>query len=205
MRLLFSSVVVVGGAAGSAAAVLSQPGPAGAGVLHAPEQLSCFQDGITGADIGGMMRRLAGFAISTGGAVCVIGPVTSGAGADTVAVGLRSRHDLPLHDRLDHPDLHPVPRSPRSSSSAAAARFAFVAQRVGLAVAAFHHFALINPNLDADHAISRIRLAETVIDIGTQRVQRQLALQIPFATRDFGAIQAARYANLDSFATETQR
>ena len=68
-----------------------------------------------------------------------------------------------------------------------------------------NHFALVDPNLDADHAIGRVSLAESVIDICAQGMQRQLALQIPFAARDFGAVQTPRYANLDALATEAQR
>ena len=102
----------------------------------------------------------------------------------------------------------PRSRSPRSatrSSAAAAARFAFVPKSVAAAVTAFDHFALVDPNLDADHAIGRVRLAETVINIGAQRVQRQLTLQIPFASGDFSAIQAAGNTNLDAFAAKAQR
>ena len=46
---------------------------------------------------------------------------------------------------------------------------------------------------------------EPVIDIGTQRMQRQLTLQIPFTARDFSAVQPAGNANLDAFAAEAQR
>ena len=69
----------------------------------------------------------------------------------------------------------------------------------------FENFALIRPALDANHAIGGVGLRETVIDIGAQRVQRKLALQIPFAARDFGAVQAPGHANFDSLAAEPQR
>src|SRR6185437_2437555 len=63
----------------------------------------------------------------------------------------------------------------------------------------------IDPHLDADLAVGGFRFAETVIDIGPQRVQRQTSLQIPLGACDFVAVQPARDANLDPFATETQR
>src|SRR6202166_4040892 len=65
-------------------------------------------------------------------------------------------------------------------------------------------FALIYPALHANHSVSGIRARHAEVDIGAKRLQRQAALQIPFFTRDFRAIQATRYANLDAFATKTQ-
>jgi hypothetical protein len=50
-----------------------------------------------------------------------------------------------------------------------------------------------------------VRFRSSVIDVRAQRVQRKLALQIPFAARNFGAVQAARYAHLDALAAEAQR
>ena len=50
-----------------------------------------------------------------------------------------------------------------------------------------------------------MRFGGAVIDIGAQSVQRKLPLQIPFAAGDFGAVQPARHANLDSLAAEPQR
>src|SRR5579885_3113306 len=78
----------------------------------------------------------------------------------------------------------------------------FIAQSAPLP--ARKNLALIDPALDPDHAISRVGLAESVIDIRAQRVQRKLALQIPLGARDFGAVQSPRNADLDSFASEAQ-
>src|SRR2546423_14469188 len=36
-------------------------------------------------------------------------------------------------------------------------------------------------------------------------MQRKLPLQVPFAARDFGAIEAPRYPNLNALTAETQR
>src|SRR5690606_19597506 len=50
------------------------------------------------------------------------------------------------------------------------------------------HLALINPHLDADDAVGRLGLGKTVIDVGTQRVQRHTTLAVPLRTRDLGAV-----------------
>src|ERR1019366_4554828 len=50
-----------------------------------------------------------------------------------------------------------------------------------------------------------MRLGETVIDVGAQRVQRQTSLQVPLRARDLIAVQAARDAHLDALASEAQR
>src|SRR5580704_3633628 len=39
-----------------------------------------------------------------------------------------------------------------------------------LALRMLEHFALENPNLDADHAVRGLRLGEAVIDVGAERV-----------------------------------
>src|SRR6185312_10581857 len=59
-----------------------------------------------------------------------------------------------------------------------------------------HHFALEDPNLDADDAIGRTRLGEAVVDVGAQRVQRHAAFAIPLAAGDLDAVQAARAHHL---------
>src|SRR6202022_4891690 len=66
-------------------------------------------------------------------------------------------------------------------------------------------FALINPALHANHAVGGIRTRHAEINVRSQRLQWQTALQVPLFTRDFRAVQAAGYAHLDAFATETQR
>src|SRR6185312_10685631 len=66
-------------------------------------------------------------------------------------------------------------------------------------------FSLVDPALHANNAISGMGFAKTVINIGAQRVQRKLPLQVPFRTRDLSAVQAARHAYFDSLAAETQR
>ena len=48
-------------------------------------------------------------------------------------------------------------------------------------------------------------LGKAVIDVGTQSVQRQPALQVPLGAGDFVAIQPAANADLNSLAAEAQR
>src|SRR5208283_4283716 len=67
------------------------------------------------------------------------------------------------------------------------------------------NLAFINPALHANHAVSRARFGETIVNIGTQRVQRQPPLQIPLRTRDFIAVQPSAHPYLNAFATEAQR
>src|SRR6185437_15111097 len=77
--------------------------------------------------------------------------------------------------------------------------------RLRLASLGRQNFAAVNPNLYTDHAVRGTRFCESVFDVGAQRVQRQTSLQIPFGTSDFVSVQAPAHADLDSFASETQR
>src|SRR5580658_1802830 len=52
------------------------------------------------------------------------------------------------------------------------------------------HLALEDPHLDANHAISGARLGQSVVDVGTEGVQRNATLAIPLGARDFRSIQA---------------
>ena len=61
-----------------------------------------------------------------------------------------------------------------------------------------HDLALVDPHLDADAAEGRLGLAEAVVDVGAQRVQRHAALAVVLAARHLGAAQAA--AALDAHA-----
>src|SRR6185369_7917719 len=51
------------------------------------------------------------------------------------------------------------------------------------------NLAAIDPNLHTDLPKRRPRFSKTVIDVGTERVQRQLSLQVPLAASDFSAVQ----------------
>src|SRR4029079_14999533 len=73
--------------------------------------------------------------------------------------------------------------------------------------AALRHQALtlVEPYLDADLTVGRVRFGEPVVDVGAQRLQRQLAVQVPLGAGDLGAVQAAGYAHLDAAGAEAQR
>ena len=85
------------------------------------------------------------------------------------------------------------------AAAAAAAKFLFTAGARRQALA------LVEPHLHANLAVGRVRFREAVVDVGAQRLQRQLAVQVPFRARDFGAVQAARHAHLDAARAEAQR
>src|SRR5262249_26339339 len=58
---------------------------------------------------------------------------------------------------------------------------------VFLFAAALRHqaLALVEPHLDADLAVGRVRFGEAVVDVGAQRLRRQLAVQVPLRAGDF--------------------
>src|SRR5205085_721246 len=68
----------------------------------------------------------------------------------------------------------------------------------GLAVGLRRHFTLVDPALDADHAVGGLGFAEAVIDVGAQRMQRHAALAVPLGARDLDAVQAAGAHDLDA-------
>ena len=51
----------------------------------------------------------------------------------------------------------------------------------------FHDLAFENPDLDPAGAIGRLRGGDAIVDVRTQRVQRNTSLVIPFDARNFGA------------------
>src|SRR5690606_27434659 len=72
------------------------------------------------------------------------------------------------------------------------------ARRGALGVRLREHLALVDPHLDADHAVGRLRLAEAVVDVGAQRVQRHPALAVPLGARDLDAVQPSGAHDLDA-------
>src|SRR4029079_2560050 len=67
------------------------------------------------------------------------------------------------------------------------------------------NLATINPNLHADLAKRRPRFGKTVIDVGTQRVEWKLSLQVPLTAGDFSPVQTATDLDLDSLRAKPQR
>src|SRR6058998_3982943 len=51
------------------------------------------------------------------------------------------------------------------------------------------YFTFVDPALHTNDSVGRVRLCESVVDVGAQRVQRHTSLEIPFRARDFGAVQ----------------
>src|ERR1039458_8340327 len=78
----------------------------------------------------------------------------------------------------------PAAIAPVAAVATVAPGFRFRRQRLH-AVAGVQDLALVEPRFHADHAIRRMGFRKTVIDIRAQRVQRKLALQIPFAARGY--------------------
>src|SRR3954452_4405206 len=65
--------------------------------------------------------------------------------------------------------------------------------------------ALVEPYLDANLAVGGARFGETVVDVGAERLQRQLPVQIPLRPCDFRTVQPAGHTDLDAAGTEPQR
>src|SRR5438034_7465742 len=67
------------------------------------------------------------------------------------------------------------------------------------------NLALEYPYLDADHAVCRFGLCESVVDVRAQRMQRHPALAVPLGARDFDTVQPARAHDLDALRAEAHR
>src|SRR6266496_1268478 len=65
--------------------------------------------------------------------------------------------------------------------------------------------AAVDPGLDADLSVGGVRLGETVVDVGLERVERQPPLLIPLRARDLGAVQPTGAADLDPLRPEPKR
>src|SRR5207248_2539208 len=63
-------------------------------------------------------------------------------------------------------------------------------------------FALVDPGLDADHAVGGLRLAQAVVDVSTQRVQRDAAFAVPLGAGNLDAVQAAGAHDLDALRAQ---
>src|ERR1700686_729948 len=73
----------------------------------------------------------------------------------------------------------------------------------GLDFRLIEYLALEYPNLDTDDAVRGLRFGDPVVDIGTERVQRNAPLTIGFRTSDFRAIETPRDSYFDAQRTRT--
>src|SRR5688572_18693797 len=62
--------------------------------------------------------------------------------------------------------------------------------------------AFVDPALDADLPVGGPRFGEPIVDVGPQRVQRELPLQVPFRAGDLGSSQASGDPQLDPLRPE---
>src|SRR5215475_9610460 len=62
----------------------------------------------------------------------------------------------------------------------------------------------VEPHLDADLAVRRVRFGEAVVDVSAQRLERQLPVQVPLRARDLSTVQPARHTHLDSAGAKPQ-
>src|SRR5581483_4967866 len=92
---------------------------------------------------------------------------------------------------------------PVAALAAITARFRLGQQAAALG--GVNNLALVHPGLDTNHAVGRVRFRESVIDVGTQGMQRHLALQVPLGASDFRAVQTTGHLHLDSLAPEAER
>src|SRR3954468_2357934 len=65
------------------------------------------------------------------------------------------------------------------------------------------YFAFEHPHFDADDAVGGLGFRKTVVDIGTQRMQRYAAFAIPLGACNLDAVQAAGAHNLDALRAQT--
>src|SRR6185437_4547458 len=68
-----------------------------------------------------------------------------------------------------------------------------------------HDLALKHPHLDADDAVGRVRLGESVFDVRAQCVQRNPSLAVPLAARDLDAVQPPRAHHFYTLRAEAHR
>src|SRR5690606_36624791 len=67
------------------------------------------------------------------------------------------------------------------------------------------HFAFEDPHLDADEAVGRIGLGNTVVDVRAQRVQRDAALAVALGAGDVGTAEASTDVDADAAGAHADR
>src|SRR5213080_3681003 len=67
------------------------------------------------------------------------------------------------------------------------------------------HFALEDPDLDADRPVRRVGRREPVVDVRADRVERHAAVAVPLLARDLAAAQPPRARDPDAVGAQAQR
>src|SRR5262249_52309816 len=62
-----------------------------------------------------------------------------------------------------------------------------------------------DPHFDADYAVGRARLGESVGHVGSQGLQRHASFPVPLHARDLGSAQASCHVNLDALCAHAHR
>src|SRR5690606_26519754 len=75
----------------------------------------------------------------------------------------------------------------------------------GVVFFARQHFAQVDPDLDANHTKGRVGLGRAVVDVGAQRVTRNLTFADCVDATHVTAAQATRYGNHDATTAGTHR
>src|SRR5581483_8545245 len=151
------------------------------------------------AGVGARVRRCL---LLAAGAGCAVDD-----GLDRLRVGLRHAQRVGF-ERLHRARRTRVAARAVAAAAAPAARTAAIVAEAGrlagaagaaVTVAARlvgKHFALVDPHLHADAAEGRERLDVRVVDVGPQRVQRNLAVVVALGARDLRAAQTPRDLHL---------
>src|SRR5207249_6509217 len=67
------------------------------------------------------------------------------------------------------------------------------------------HFALEDPDLDADRPVRRVGGREPVVDVRADRMERHAAVAVPLLARDLAAAQPPRARDPDAVGAQAQR
>src|ERR1700681_1115516 len=104
-------------------------------------------------------------------------------------------------------EWHYEPLAVRSSSFAILdSPFAILPSPLGACAPALllEEISLVDPDLDPDDAVGRVRLRDAVVDVRLQRVERQPPFLIPLGAGDLGAAQAAADHDLHALGAEAE-
>jgi hypothetical protein len=67
------------------------------------------------------------------------------------------------------------------------------------------HIAVIDPDLDANDTVGRVRFGQAIVDIGAERLQWHAALRLFLDTRNLSAAEPATHHHLDALGASAHR